>query len=132
MNCPTCRQPMLVLELEEIEIDYCSACRGMWLDAGELELLLGENAQALDLLRSFRAAETGEQKRKCPICLKNMDKVHVGVPGQSQELIDRCPKYHGLWFDGGELQRILQKAHFDDNDKVKRLLGDLFFTNKVI
>src|SRR5438093_899662 len=35
--CPQCRQPMLVFELDGVEIDRCLSCRGTWLDAGELE-----------------------------------------------------------------------------------------------
>ena len=40
MNCPVCKEPMLVLELDKIEIDHCINCGGIWLDNGELELLL--------------------------------------------------------------------------------------------
>jgi Zn-finger nucleic acid-binding protein len=27
--------------------------------------------------------------------------------GQDRVVIDRCPRGHGLWFDPGELQRVL-------------------------
>ena len=37
--CPVCREPMVALQLEGVEIDHCLACRGTWLDAGELEQL---------------------------------------------------------------------------------------------
>ncbi|MCL4278881.1 MAG: zf-TFIIB domain-containing protein, partial [Ignavibacteriaceae bacterium] len=40
MLCPVCNNPMIVLELEQVEVDYCTNCAGVWLDAGELELLL--------------------------------------------------------------------------------------------
>ncbi len=42
MNCPVCKEPMIVLELDEVEIDHCISCGGIWLDAGELELLIGK------------------------------------------------------------------------------------------
>ncbi len=42
MDCPVCKNAMITLELQEVEIDYCIDCGGIWLDAGELELLLGE------------------------------------------------------------------------------------------
>jgi Zn-finger nucleic acid-binding protein len=117
---------MFVLEIDQVEIDYCTACRGIWLDSGELELLLEDAAEAEHVLRSFRQAQTDEKKRKCPICLVKMDKVHVGQTDDQMELIDRCPKNHGLWFDKGELQRVLQSGRFDEKGKIKRLLGDLF------
>lgn len=41
MNCPTCADERLVLsERSGIEIDYCPACRGVWLDRGELDKIL--------------------------------------------------------------------------------------------
>ena len=127
MDCPVCKDAaMIVLELDEVEVDYCTDCEGIWLDAGELELLLGDAAGTESLLRSFQAANTPETKRKCPICLRKMDKVLVGSEGTSQELIDRCGHNHGLWFDRGELQNVLKMGNFDDEGRIKALLGDLF------
>jgi Zn-finger nucleic acid-binding protein len=126
MDCPVCKNAMIVLELDEVEIDYCTACGGIWLDAGELELLLGDAGQAQTVLESFATAETAETVRKCPICRKKMEKVLVGQVDGKQELLDRCKNEHGLWFDRGELQAILKMGHFDDEGKVKGLLGGLF------
>lgn len=127
MDCPVCKKSaMIVLELDEVEVDYCTECEGIWLDAGELELLLGGAAGAEALLKSFQAAQTPEKKRKCPICLRKMDKVLVGSQGESPELIDRCSHNHGLWFDRGELQNVLKMGQFDDAGRIKTLLGDLF------
>ena len=39
MDCPACKEAMITLELEEVEIDYCPDCGGIWLDAGELGVL---------------------------------------------------------------------------------------------
>ena len=44
---------MIVLELESVEIDYCLSCSGIWLDAGELELLLGNSSGQKTLLASL-------------------------------------------------------------------------------
>jgi Zn-finger nucleic acid-binding protein len=126
MDCPVCKSAMIVLELDEVEVDTCCDCEGIWLDAGELELLLGGTSQSETLLGSFQPSKTAEKKRKCPICLKKMDKVLVGEAERKQELIDRCPRSHGLWFDGGELQGILKSGHFDDEGRVQTLLGGLF------
>lgn len=41
MNCPTCRDTVLVMsERQGIEIDYCPKCRGVWLDRGKLDKIL--------------------------------------------------------------------------------------------
>ena len=67
MDCPICKNAMITLELQEVEIDYCTDCGGIWLDAGELELLLGEPEKAAQLIKSFkidsRATETRPRDR---------------------------------------------------------------------
>ncbi len=41
MKCPTCKEATLVMtSRQEIEIDYCPECRGVWLDRGELDKLI--------------------------------------------------------------------------------------------
>ena len=46
MKCPNCPDTILVMtDRQGIEIDYCPACRGIWLDRGELDKLL-ERASA--------------------------------------------------------------------------------------
>ncbi len=60
---------MITLELQDVEIDYCTDCGGIWLDAGELEMLLGQPEKARKLLESFKPdPQCAEAKRKCPIC----------------------------------------------------------------
>ena len=41
MKCPNCTDTTLVMaDKQGVEIDYCPACRGVWLDRGELDKLL--------------------------------------------------------------------------------------------
>lgn len=40
MKCPNCNETLLITERQNVEIDYCPACRGVWLDRGELDKLL--------------------------------------------------------------------------------------------
>ncbi len=126
MDCPVCREAMITLELDEVEIDHCLACGGIWLDAGELETLLGDSEKASAVVASFvAAAGCTERSRKCPICLKKMEKVWVG-PEERRVLIDRCRKADGLWFDKGELEDIFAGADFDEEHKVEALLKEMF------
>jgi Zn-finger nucleic acid-binding protein len=39
LNCPKCQTPMREREKDDLVIDVCPQCRGVWLDAGELEKL---------------------------------------------------------------------------------------------
>ena len=37
---------MITLELEDVEIDFCCDCSGIWLDAGELDGLMDAESYA--------------------------------------------------------------------------------------
>ncbi|HOW26097.1 MAG TPA: zf-TFIIB domain-containing protein [Bacteroidales bacterium] len=125
MKCPHCKSTMIVLELHQVEIDYCSQCSGIWLNTGEMELLL-ESPDKRDLvLVSFRVdPDSSEKKLRCPICRKKMQKAMAGL--DSDILIDKCRKGHGLWFDRGELHRIVEQGSSPINHEVIDLLRDMF------
>ncbi|MFA5375753.1 MAG: zf-TFIIB domain-containing protein [Dehalococcoidia bacterium] len=112
MRCPVCNVPMIIVEHERIELDYCTKCLGVWFDAGELELLierLSLNKEPLSLHELWALPETNtpEKARRCPICRKKMQKAHVGE--ESMVLIDICPGQHGIWFDSGETSQVLSQ-----------------------
>jgi Zn-finger nucleic acid-binding protein len=126
MDCPVCKNAMITLELAEVEIDYCTGCKGIWLDEGELEMLLGDGGQSKALISSFnKSPESKEKPRRCPICDKKMEKVTVGGSGPIL-MMDRCIKGDGLWFDRGELNDIIERANLDEGNKIKQLLADMF------
>ena len=41
MKCPKCGHDLREIMHQEVAIDICDECDGIWLDAGELELLQG-------------------------------------------------------------------------------------------
>ena len=94
--------------------------------AGELEVLLGTSERASALLNSFRpVVKYSESTRKCPICLKKMEKILAGAEPAGL-LIDKCSNGHGLWFDRNELADILAVGSFDDERKIQSLLAEIF------
>ncbi len=115
---------MIVLELEQVEIDHCLDCTGIWLDSGELELLLEDKEHTNNYLTSFKpAGRTSEKLRRCPICHKKMEKVYFG--DDQSVIVDRCGKEHGIWFDRGELNSIIELATGGESPVIG-LLSDMF------
>lgn len=46
MLCPVCKEVSLVMsERQNVEIDYCPQCRGVWLDRGELDKIIERSQQ---------------------------------------------------------------------------------------
>lgn len=129
MECPACTSPMIVVEREKIELDHCINCKGIWFDADELQLLSEALGIAVDLpdINSLPKIEVLEKPRKCPRCLRKMDKIDMG--GKRNVVIDRCPAGHGLWFDWGELGQVMEQ-HIQTGEtgehKIVNFLGETF------
>lgn len=123
MKCPRCHAAAVILELSGVEVDYCEECGGIWLDAGELDILLGDNAESV--MQEFRVKKFCRDKRlRCPACNRKMEKIQIG-----ETLLDRCPAGHGLWFDQGELEEVIAAA--DSHSEVLKLLKDMFADKEI-
>jgi hypothetical protein len=123
--CPKCHEPLIVVEFEGVEIDYCPECRGTWFDAGELEFVteLG-GVPAGPLHRALQLAGPGRGgTRRCPRCRRKM---HVIALGDSPPVeVDRCRAGHGLWLDAGELVTIVREFAGNEDAVVAGFLADL-------
>ncbi len=52
MSCPKCGMELIALDYKGIEVDKCSECEGIWLDAGELETVSSLEKSGIDKLFS--------------------------------------------------------------------------------
>ena len=55
MDCPVCKNAMIVLELAEVEVDYCTDCSGIWLDVWD------QNTRAQEFYRRHTFDLVGER-----------------------------------------------------------------------
>lgn len=134
MICPVCGKDTLVVEFNNIALDYCQECGGVWFDAGELDLLLesagfGGNEHYLENIKNSAEGITPEKKRRCPVCLRKMSKAYIDR--ESKIITDICRDGHGIWFDGGEVDGLIkslsQKAPENkESQKVLGFIGELF------
>ena len=124
MNCMVCKEPMVVLEVEEVEVDHCLQCGGIWLDSNELELLLDNPAEVAAFHKQLADNDGVASKKKCPICRKRMQVITTG--GENKISIDLCRNHHGLWFDRGELAQVIEAFDFDKSNKIPHLLKEMF------
>ena len=135
MRCPVCKVPMIVIEHERIELDYCTKCLGVWFDAGELELLLesaGMHSADFNMQKILGMPERKikEAARKCSLCGKKMKK--LSIVSDPEVVIDACVQGEGLWFDGGEVGQVIKhlmsqhSAASGAPDRVIEFLGETF------
>lgn len=128
MLCPANGEPLVIIEVEEIELDVCPKGHGIWFDADELRMLFLKANVPTGLLaldtKLERMKKGGGPKRRCPRCSRKM--WQVVAPGEAEHVIlDACPNDHGLWFDHGELEEML-RAHLGEGealDRVRDYLG---------
>jgi hypothetical protein len=57
MRCPKCGEQLQEITFQEIQIDRCSGCNGVWLDSGELERVTAKETQGW--LAHFWRSSTG-------------------------------------------------------------------------
>ena len=123
--CPKCREPMIIVEYEGVEIDCCVNCGGNWLDAGELTWLTELSGARPGLIREAvdQASPGPTVKRRCPRCNKRLRRITVTADAPVE--LDRCPRGDGLWFDAGEVGTVITAFHDGEEGAVGRLLAEL-------
>ena len=124
MNCPHCKEDGLMTTTYEcVEVEQCRTCHGVWLDAGEIELIINDRTTKFSeqevkstLKLAFPGIPKSEAKhhRLCPKCGDRLKAVNY--TGDSGVVVDVCPHEHGLWFDRNELERVQHfREYWKDN-----------------
>ena len=106
MKCPKCKSETLVgHKIDEVAVDRCSACDGIWFDAQELIQLLAEDAKQVASLRRGSGHEGLDGIRGvCPHDAGELLRVYSAV--DKSVIIDACPDCRGIWLDGGEFEKL--------------------------
>ncbi len=76
MMCPVCDVPLSMSDRQGVEIDFCPQCRGVWLDRGELDKIIGRSGAAIAPAPKGRSRGDdrhgyGEQRDARPLRKKN-------------------------------------------------------------
>lgn len=88
MQCPRCDSAdLLERERAELVVDVCPACRGVWLDRGELEKLLARARQETEELVRVRSGRA--------------PRAEDAIPERDDDHHDehRYPRRKRRWFD---------------------------------
>jgi uncharacterized protein len=67
MLCPICQTSLQMTERQGVEIDYCTQCRGVWLDRGELDKIIERSgAMQMESDRRFRGHDDDDFDEQDP------------------------------------------------------------------
>jgi Zn-finger nucleic acid-binding protein len=135
MKCPRCQNNLVPESQQNITIDRCHSCKGIWLDNTELlQLLQQARTQPSDAAQTSFGPSIPTQTEQHPHSSNSQDtSMHApkraGIPTHEKEsvercpicnahmtpvnydyasgiIIDQCPNNHGAWLDAHELQKI--------------------------
>ena len=113
MKCPSDGTQLARIQLEQVAIDKCHQCDGIWLDHSELNQLRNSSQPGLeeDIEEEYGNPVTQpgsiDGHMRCPVCQD------VGLVGRHISYfkpvkVDGCPKCHGMWLDDQELDTLLE------------------------
>ncbi|MBN2212190.1 MAG: zf-TFIIB domain-containing protein [Sedimentisphaerales bacterium] len=99
-NCPECGRRAVVVMVDDVLVDCCPSCQGIWFDPGELKTLMHTDKDIPSDDLKHR-----ESRHTCPVCRTRMTEYVYLRPHNL--LVDRCPKGHGVYLEAKEIQRAL-------------------------
>ena len=110
-DCPKCKATLKVVFHEEIAVDACPSCWGVWVVHADEKTVLKVRPEVFSVaeLRRLRklykpyAREDSVRYVPCPACRNLMHRVNWA--SQSGVVVDRCED-HGTWYDEGELEKL--------------------------
>ncbi len=112
MKCPKCDGELKAKRIEDVEVDQCVKCSGIWFDFDELEQVLDKAVQE-ELKNKVENNEGDDDKRAaCPKCGGAGKMINLVNPAHNIH-IDKCTVCYGQWLDGGEYEKMKSKSIFD-------------------
>lgn len=109
LSCPSCKHRLQAFAGTSGALQDCPQCGGQFVENALLKDLL-ERKQVMgqlvpSALRQSNPLDQPVTYRRCPSCDEHMQRRNFG--GKSGIIVDTCYR-HGVWFDQGELPRILE------------------------
>jgi Zn-finger nucleic acid-binding protein len=129
MLCPKDNVVCNTEQLQDVEVDVCPKCHGVWLDYGEVRKLvhhfsIPRYSNVDELINQWEVVESSsthpkdfwiEDRLTCPNEGTKMKKHYFAG---SLIGVDQCQKCKGFWLDGGELQAVAK--YFEPNPELDK------------
>ena len=101
LPCPKCNVEMVEVRFQEVDIDRCPRCGGIWFDAGEDDKLINlPDSEAIDTRVNFARRDGKPREMDCPKCHARM--ISVQHPLQPLVMAEMCGAKCGMFLDAGE------------------------------
>ena len=125
MECPRCADPLEEVQLDQITLDQCPTCRGIWFDFAELGPVLSMARRELHKLgdkgETPGDGRTEKEKLYCPRCESRL--VRVRSTENPNVSLRGCLSCYGHWLDGSAIHAI---KHESLRSKMKHILSEIW------
>ena len=110
MECPKCKIELHKKTIQEIEVDECQKCEGIWFEKDELRQIKDKTDSDLNWMdfeiwkhpEKFKAISN---KNACPNCTNKMNVLDYD---NTNIEIEYCTDCQGIWLDKNKLQKIIE------------------------
>ena len=119
MKCPKCRAEIHEMTIEGVDLDFCSACKGIWFDRDEMAFMVELPVDMPEIERVKMEARKTDYD--CPRCGSKLEEMKFAEARDL--LVDRCPNCEGIWLDKNELPKVEEIASTIGDAKSKIMLA---------
>jgi Zn-finger nucleic acid-binding protein len=107
--CPRCGDPMRKLNVVDFSVAGCVECSGLFVPHETFEMMQDASDRVIESTARQPREEMEYDARivylRCPVCKTLMNRKNFALT--SGVILDICGN-HGIWFDGGELEKIME------------------------
>jgi Zn-finger nucleic acid-binding protein len=119
-NCPRGHGVLASNDTRSFRYHSCEQCSGYWIPGRVLDRVLLPGS-----IEELRSAPSSAGQLNCPACRTKCQAVTLDGC-----VLDQCLRCHGVWLDGGELQRVKRLFRSEspvvlaDDDRQRQEEGD--------
>jgi Zn-finger nucleic acid-binding protein len=127
MKCPRCPGSLETINYENVTVELCGSCSGVWIGADRLRDVLAskeKNFSGNEIEKTLKESRAGvpkaelEKQLPCPVCFENLKALNYNY--RSGVIINLCSEGHGIWFDSGELERVQIFVEYWNNQQAEK------------
>jgi Zn-finger nucleic acid-binding protein len=121
--CPRCTGRIAEVELHDVSALECNHCLGLFLDKETVDRLTRSEGGELRLAfpRRPREPEIEVHYIPCLVCNQPMNRTIFGKV--SGVIVDVC-KHHGVWFDAGEINAVIDFVEKGGMERMRHKVAD--------
>ncbi len=104
MQCPIHKEELIDVSVGKTSLNHCNTCSGLWISSDAQKLLFEHRKLNIPTLNTDALMKSCSYSTRveCPVDgTRTIIYIHRGVE------IDICVSCGGIWFDCGELEKIL-------------------------